>query len=43
MRLDKLLANMGFGTRKTVKTVLKSKEVTVNGTIEKEGKTQVSR
>lgn len=41
MRLDKLLANMGFGTRKTVKTVLKSKEVTVNGTIEKEGKTQV--
>jgi len=41
MRLDKLLANMGFGTRKTVKGVLKSKEVTVNGLIEKEGKTQV--
>ena len=41
MRLDKLLANMGFGTRKTVKDVLKSKEVTVNGLVEKEGKKQV--
>ena len=41
MRLDKLLANMGFGTRKTVKGVLKSKVVTVNGFIEKEGKMQV--
>lgn len=41
MRLDKLLANMGFGTRKTVKNVLKSKEVTVNGQVEKEGKTHV--
>lgn len=41
MRLDKLLANMGFGTRKTVKGVLKSKVVTVNGLIEKEGKMQV--
>ncbi|WP_035054096.1 pseudouridine synthase [Carnobacterium pleistocenium] len=42
MRLDKLLANMGFGTRKTVKDVLKSKEVTVNGLVEKEGKKQVN-
>ncbi|WP_373470946.1 pseudouridine synthase [Carnobacterium alterfunditum] len=41
MRLDKLLANMGFGTRKTVKGVLKAKVVTVNGFIEKEGKMQV--
>ncbi|MBT2732984.1 pseudouridine synthase [Carnobacterium sp. ISL-102] len=41
MRLDKLLANMGFGTRKTVKGVLKAKVVTVNGLIEKEGKMQV--
>lgn len=41
MRLDKLLANMGFGTRKTVKNVLKSKEVTVNGQVEKDGKTHV--
>lgn len=41
MRLDKLLANTGFGTRKTVKTILKSKEVTVNGLVEKEGKKQV--
>lgn len=41
MRLDKLLANMGFGTRKTVKTLLKAKEVTVNGIIIKDGKSQV--
>ncbi|EUJ33671.1 hypothetical protein MFLO_00435 [Listeria floridensis FSL S10-1187] len=31
MRLDKLLAHAGYGTRKDVKTVLKKKEVTVNG------------
>ncbi len=42
MRLDKLLANMGFGTRKTVKSVLKAKEVTVNGLVEKDGKTHVN-
>lgn len=42
MRLDKLLANMGFGTRKTVKNVLKAKEVTVNGLVEKDGKTHVN-
>ncbi len=41
MRLDKLLANMGFGTRKTVKTLLKAKEVTVNGIVIKDGKSQV--
>ncbi|AGY81160.1 MULTISPECIES: pseudouridine synthase [Carnobacterium] len=41
MRLDKLLANMGFGTRKTVKTLLKAKEVTVNGRVIKDGKSQV--
>lgn len=42
MRLDKLLANMGFGTRKTVKSVLKAKEVTVNGLVVKDGKTHVN-
>ena len=34
MRLDKLLANMGFGSRKDVKALLKQKRVTVNGEIE---------
>lgn len=31
MRLDKLLANMGYGTRKEVKQLLKQKAVTVDG------------
>lgn len=31
MRLDKLLANMGYGTRKEVKVLLKQKAVTVDG------------
>ena len=31
MRLDKLLANMGFGSRKEVKTLLKQGAITVNG------------
>lgn len=31
MRLDKLLANMGYGTRKEVKQMLKQKAVTVDG------------
>lgn len=30
-RLDKILANMGFGTRKEVKSLVKSGDVTVNG------------
>ncbi len=29
MRLDKLLANMGYGSRKEVKQLLKQKAVTV--------------
>lgn len=33
MRLDKLLANMGFGSRKDVKALLKEKRVTVNGKV----------
>ncbi|WP_077307961.1 pseudouridine synthase [Terribacillus halophilus] len=32
MRLDKLLANMGFGSRKEVKGLLKKGAITVNGT-----------
>lgn len=34
MRLDKLLSNFGFGSRKEVKGLLKKKWVTVNGKIE---------
>ena len=33
MRLDKLLSNMGYGSRKEVKILLKSKAVEVNGVI----------
>ncbi|GGA82622.1 pseudouridine synthase [Ornithinibacillus halotolerans] len=36
MRLDKLLANMGFGSRKEVKTLVKQKQVTVNGKVVKD-------
>ncbi|WP_188456486.1 pseudouridine synthase [Virgibacillus oceani] len=37
MRLDKLLANMGFGSRKDVKESLKKKYVTVNDNTVKDG------
>ncbi|GEK33876.1 pseudouridine synthase [Kurthia sibirica] len=33
MRLDKLLSNMGFGSRKEVKVLLKGKAVTVDGEV----------
>lgn len=33
MRLDKFLANAGIGSRKDVKKIIKSKEITVNGVI----------
>ena len=36
MRLDKLLANMGFGSRKEVKALLKQKAVTVDGVVVKD-------
>ena len=42
LRIDKLLANMGFGTRKEVKKLLKSGTVKINGTIVKDPKTQVN-
>lgn len=41
MRLDKLLANMGFGSRKEVKFLLKEKRVTVNGQVQKNGSIHV--
>lgn len=37
MRLDKMLSNMGVGTRKDVKAMLKKNLITVNGTYEKNG------
>ncbi|MFX3673661.1 MAG: pseudouridine synthase [Paenisporosarcina sp.] len=36
MRLDKLLSNMGYGSRKETKLLLKSKSVEVNGTLAKD-------
>ncbi|WP_184663324.1 pseudouridine synthase [Texcoconibacillus texcoconensis] len=41
MRLDKLLANSGFGTRKEVKKTLKKGGVTVDGIVAKDGKMHV--
>lgn len=41
MRLDKLLAHSGFGTRKEVKDLIKKGYVTVNGVIEKKDKRHV--
>ncbi|WP_300674363.1 pseudouridine synthase [Desulfoluna sp.] len=41
MRLDKLLAHCGYGTRSGVKSLLKSKQVTVQGEIETSAKLRV--
>ncbi|MEK9199168.1 pseudouridine synthase [Lysinibacillus halotolerans] len=41
MRLDKLLSNMGFGTRKEVKQLLKQKGVTVDGVTVKDASMHV--
>lgn len=41
MRLDKLIANMGFGSRKDVKQLLKKKHVSVNGNTVKDGKAHI--
>ncbi|SKA91762.1 16S rRNA pseudouridine516 synthase [Caloramator quimbayensis] len=40
-RLDKILSNMGFGTRKEVKSLTKSGEVSVNGQIVKDSSQHV--
>ncbi|KFN93688.1 ribosomal small subunit pseudouridine synthase A [Tetragenococcus muriaticus PMC-11-5] len=42
MRLDKYLANMGFGSRKEVKKLIKNKRVAVNEKIETVDKYQVN-
>lgn len=41
MRLDKLLAHTGYGTRKEVKNIIKSGQVIVNGTVEKKDKQHI--
>ena len=41
MRLDKLLAHTGYGTRAEVKRLLKTKTVTLNGQVAQDGKIQV--
>lgn len=41
MRVDKILANLGYGSRKDVKKILKSGAVTVNGELVKDGKQHV--
>ncbi len=41
MRLDKLLSNMGYGSRKEVKNLLKMKAVSVDGVIAKDVSTHV--
>lgn len=41
MRIDKLLANMGFGSRKQIRDLMKAGQVTVNGKIVKDGKQHV--
>ncbi|WKA56093.1 pseudouridine synthase [Planococcus shixiaomingii] len=42
MRIDKFLSNMGFGSRKEVKVLLKSKAVEVNGTVVRDPKIHVN-
>lgn len=42
MRIDKLLSNTGYGSRKEVKQLLKSGSVLVNGTVVKDAKTHVN-
>jgi 16S rRNA pseudouridine516 synthase len=41
MRLDKLLASSGFGSRKDVKKLVKARAVTVNGELAKQVKDHV--
>ena len=41
MRLDKLLGEVGFGSRRTVKRLIKSKQVVVNGEVVMEDNTNV--
>ena len=42
MRIDKCLADCGLGTRSEVKSLLKAKRITVNGSVVTNGKVQVN-
>lgn len=42
VRLDKFLAHTGFGTRKSVKGLIKGKQVKINDKIAKDGKEQIN-
>ena len=42
MRLDKLLSEVGYGSRKEVKQLLKKSHVTVDGVRRRDGKYQVN-
>lgn len=42
MRLDKLLANMGYGSRKDVKALLKKKQITLNHIVIRDGSKHIS-
>ncbi|NUK30568.1 rRNA pseudouridine synthase [Parageobacillus sp. VR-IP] len=42
LRIDKMLANMGYGTRKEVKKLLKSGVVKIDGVVVKDPQTQVN-
>lgn len=41
MRLDKILANMGYGSRKEMKKILKAGQIRLNGEVVKDGKRHV--
>ena len=41
LRIDKMLANLGFGSRKEVKQLLKNGKVQVNDTVIKDGKIHI--
>ncbi|ADK16726.1 ribosomal small subunit pseudouridine synthase A [Clostridium ljungdahlii DSM 13528] len=40
-RIDKILANLGFGTRKEIKAVVKNGEVKINGTVIKDSSMKI--
>ena len=41
LRIDKMLSNLGYGSRKEVKQLLKRGQVEVNDTVIKDGKTHI--
>ena len=41
MRIDKLLSNLGIGTRSEIKKMIKQKQIKINGELVKNGKDQL--